>query len=55
MGFVPWACMTDPLESRAQGIAERVVDLVVNSLDINALVQQADVNALLGRVTSTAW
>jgi len=38
--------MTDPLES----LAERVVDLLVQALDVNALVGRVDLNALLARV-----
>jgi hypothetical protein len=42
--------MTDPLESLAQSVAEHVLDLVVQALDVNALLQRVDVDALLGRV-----
>src|SRR6266702_3787172 len=42
--------MTDPLESLAQRVAERVIDLVVDVLDLNALVQSIDLNAVLGRI-----
>jgi len=34
----------------AQGLAERVVDLVVSALDVDALLGRVDVDALLGRV-----
>jgi hypothetical protein len=39
--------MTDPAESLAQRIAERVVDLLVRALDVNAVVQRVDPNAVL--------
>jgi uncharacterized RDD family membrane protein YckC len=42
--------VTDPVESLAQRVAEQVVDLVVRSLDVNALVQQVDLNAIVDRV-----
>lgn len=42
--------MTDPLETLAEHVAERVLDLVVHTLDVNALLQRVDVNALLDRV-----
>lgn len=42
--------MTDPLESAAQAVAERVTGLVVHSLDVNALLARVDVDALLDRV-----
>ncbi len=42
--------VTDPLEAFAQRVAERVIDLVVHVLDINALMQQVDLNALLDQV-----
>src|SRR6266487_1575945 len=42
--------MTDPLESLAQRVAERVIDLVVDVLDLNALVQAIDLNAVLNRI-----
>jgi hypothetical protein len=42
--------VTDPLEQLAQRVAERVIDLVIQSLDLNELVAQIDLNALLGRV-----
>ena len=42
--------MSDPLEALAQRVAERVVDLVVHALDVNALVQRIDLNALLDQV-----
>jgi hypothetical protein len=37
-------------ELLAQRVMERVLDLVVESLDVNELVRQVDVNALLSRV-----
>jgi hypothetical protein len=42
--------VTDPLESLAQRVAERAIDLVIHSLDINELVVQLDLNAVLDRV-----
>ena len=42
--------MTDPLESLAQRVAERVIDLVVEVLDVNALMARVDLNAVLDRV-----
>jgi len=38
------------VESIAQGVAQRVIDLVVESLDMNALIAQIDLNAVLARV-----
>jgi hypothetical protein len=46
--------MTDPFEALAQRVAERVLDLIVSALDVNALVQRVDVNALVGRVDVNA-
>jgi hypothetical protein len=42
--------VTDPLEQLAQRVAERVIDLVIQSLDLNELVAQIDLNALLEQV-----
>jgi hypothetical protein len=42
--------ITDPAESLAQRVAERVVDLLVHALDVNALVRMVDLNALLDQV-----
>ena len=42
--------VTDPLESLSQRVAERVVDLVVQALDVNALMRRVDLNAVLDRV-----
>ncbi len=42
--------MTDPAESLAQRVAERVVDLLIHALDVNALVQLIDLNAVLEQV-----
>lgn len=42
--------MTDPAEALAQEAAERVIDLVVNALDVNELAARVDLNALLSRV-----
>src|SRR6516162_9924944 len=42
--------VTDPAEVLAQEATERVVELVVNALDVNELAARIDLNALLGRV-----
>jgi hypothetical protein len=42
--------VTEQVESIAQGVAQRVIDLVVESLDMNALIAQIDLNAVLARV-----
>jgi len=42
--------LTDPAEAMAQRVAERVIDLVVEVLDVNALMLRLDLNAVLGRV-----
>jgi hypothetical protein len=41
--------MTDPFEALAQRVAERVLDLIVSALDVNALLDRVDVPALLDR------
>src|SRR5580658_227778 len=46
--------MTDPFETLAQHVAERVLDLIVHALDVNALLQRVDVNALVGRIDMNA-
>jgi len=46
--------ITDPVEQLAQRVAERVVELVLSVLDVNALLAQVDVNALLARVDVAA-
>jgi hypothetical protein len=46
--------MTDPAEALAQQVAGRVVDLVANALDVNALVARVDLNAVLSRVDVAA-
>jgi len=38
------------VESMAQGVAQRVIDLLVESLDVNALIARIDVNAVVERV-----
>ena len=38
------------MESVAQGIAQRVIDLVIEALDMNALIARIDLNVVLGRV-----
>jgi hypothetical protein len=42
--------MTDPVEPLAQRVAERAIDIVVNALDINALVARINLNAVLNHV-----
>jgi hypothetical protein len=42
--------MTDPAEGLAQQVAGRVIDLVANALDVNALVARVDLNAVLSQV-----
>jgi hypothetical protein len=42
--------VTDPAEALAQEATERVIDLVVNALDVNELAARIDLNALLSRV-----
>jgi hypothetical protein len=38
------------MESIAQAVAQRVIDLVVDALDVNALIARIDLNVVLGRV-----
>jgi hypothetical protein len=40
----------EQLESMAQGVAERVIDLVVEALDVNVLIARIDLNVVLARV-----
>ena len=40
----------DQIESMAQGVAQRVIELVVELLDVNALIDRIDLNAVLARV-----
>jgi hypothetical protein len=42
--------MSDPVESVAQRVAERVIDLIVGALDVNSLIRRIDANALLDQV-----
>ncbi len=42
--------ITDRIDHLAQAVAERVVTLVVNALDLNALIAKVDVNAIVDRV-----
>src|ERR1700745_2309804 len=46
--------VTDPAEVLAQEAVERVVELVVNALDINELAARVDLNALLSRIDLNA-
>jgi len=38
------------MESIAQGVAQRVIDLVLDALDMNALIARIDLNVVLARV-----
>ena len=40
----------DRVERLAQAVAERVVNLVLDAIDLNALVEKIDVNALVSKV-----
>ncbi len=40
----------DRFERLAQSIAERVVNLVLDAIDINAVIDRVDINALVARV-----
>jgi len=42
--------LAEPVDSMAQAVARRATELVVDSLDVNALLGQVDVNKLLDRV-----
>lgn len=42
--------LTDPAEVLAQRVTERVVDLLIDAIDINAILNRVDINALLARV-----
>ena len=42
--------LTEQMESIAQGIAGRVIDLVLDALDMNALIARVDLNLVLSRV-----
>lgn len=42
--------LSDPMESLAQAVAERVIDLVLRSVDVNALLARVDLDELLGRL-----
>ncbi len=42
--------MSDPAEVLAQQVTERVLDLVLNALDVNELAACIDLNALVSRV-----
>jgi hypothetical protein len=46
--------ITDPVEAMAQRVAERVVDLVLNAVDLNALIRRIDLNAVLSQVDMNA-
>ena len=39
-----------PIEAIAQGVAQRVIDLVLEALDVNALIERINLNAVLARV-----
>ena len=42
--------VTDPAEALAQDVTERVVDLLLNALDVNEIAARIDLNALISRV-----
>jgi uncharacterized RDD family membrane protein YckC len=42
--------LTDPIEQLAQAVAERVVQLMVAAIDVNAVLERVDVDAVLARV-----
>lgn len=42
--------LTEPVDAVAQAVARRATELVIDSLDVNALLGQVDVNELLDRV-----
>ena len=42
--------LTDPVEQLAERTAERVIDLVVRTLDVNAVIQRVDFDAIVDRV-----
>jgi hypothetical protein len=42
--------LTEQVESIAQGVAQRVIDLVLEALDMNALIARIDLNIVLARV-----
>ncbi|HEX4083132.1 MAG TPA: hypothetical protein VHX40_09235 [Acidimicrobiales bacterium] len=46
--------LTDGVERLAQAIAERVVNLVVEAIDVDALVARIDIDALVERVDVNA-
>jgi hypothetical protein len=46
--------LTDPAEVIAQQVTERVLDLVLNALDVNELAARIDLNVMLGRVDLNA-
>ena len=50
----PHRRITDPVEAMAQRVAERVVDLVLNAVDLNAVIKRVDLNAVLAQVDLNA-
>ena len=42
--------LADQIESIAQAVAQRVIDLVIEALDMNALIARIDLNIVLARV-----
>jgi hypothetical protein len=46
--------VTDPAETLAQQVTERVLDLLVDALDVNELAARIDVNAILARIDVNA-
>jgi hypothetical protein len=42
--------VTDPVESLAQVVAERVIEIVIQALDLNEIIRQIDLTAVLDQV-----
>jgi hypothetical protein len=42
--------LSDPVDSLAQAVAERVIDLVLRAVDVNALLERVAVDDVLARV-----
>lgn len=47
--------MSDPAEALAQQVTERVLDILLSSLDVNELVARVDPNVILSRVDLNAF
>ncbi|MBV9207570.1 MAG: hypothetical protein JO037_19710 [Actinobacteria bacterium] len=46
--------LSGALETIAQGVAQRVIELVLEALDVNALLDRIDINAVLSRTDLNA-